>query len=97
MGQQQDAHEFFVFLLDGLHEELAKYSESVDVTVESDEDDEAGQEGGEGDDGEWSEVGPGNRTSITRQTKHKETPIRCARPPPDERAKRLSNGYVTAA
>lgn len=26
MGQQQDAHEFFVFLLDGLHEELAKYS-----------------------------------------------------------------------
>ena len=48
MGQQQDAHEFFVFLLDGLHEELAKYSESVDVTVESDEDDEAGEGGGEG-------------------------------------------------
>ena len=27
MGQQQDAHEFFVWLLDGLHEEIAKWVE----------------------------------------------------------------------
>lgn len=83
MGQQQDAEEFLCFLLDGLHEELQKFTGTSDQQHQ----DEGGEglDGGEGledgahrgGDDEWEEVVPGgkNKTTLTRRTKFCETPI----------------------
>ncbi|KAI9358563.1 hypothetical protein DFJ73DRAFT_622187, partial [Zopfochytrium polystomum] len=62
-GRQEDAEEFLGFILDGLHEELFSWREkTAPLPVEE-------------DDSEWVEVGPKNRTLLTRQTQHVDSPI----------------------
>ncbi|KAK9763580.1 hypothetical protein K7432_009615 [Basidiobolus ranarum] len=75
-GRQEDAEEFLGFLLDGLHEEfmsiLPKIEELQDDSDQLNHDSTNVTEGAS----EWMEVGPRNRTSITRATEVMETPIK---------------------
>ncbi|CAG8572304.1 993_t:CDS:10 [Paraglomus occultum] len=64
-GRQEDAEEFLGFLLDGMHEELvAALSNNESDVKENAVDGNA-----------WLEVGPKNRTNITRATDAKESPV----------------------
>ncbi|KAJ3260761.1 hypothetical protein HK103_007324 [Boothiomyces macroporosus] len=54
-GRQEDAEEFMVFLLDGLHEELLKTIDKPAVEIEQPTDD-------------WKEVGKKNKTVVTQRT-----------------------------
>uniref|UniRef100_A0A8C7TRK7 Ubiquitin carboxyl-terminal hydrolase n=1 Tax=Oncorhynchus mykiss TaxID=8022 RepID=A0A8C7TRK7_ONCMY len=85
-GRQEDAEEYLGFTLNGLHEEMLALKklfspqeekaptpngpESQSGTVD---DDVADKE--EGSEDEWEQVGPRNKTSITRQADFVRTPI----------------------
>ncbi|XP_058530354.1 ubiquitin carboxyl-terminal hydrolase 10 [Ochotona princeps] len=83
-GRQEDAEEYLGFILNGLHEEmlslkklLAAHSEKLAVPngprshpVNQEQEDE-----GEGSEEEWEQVGPRNKTSVTRQADFVQTPI----------------------
>ncbi|KAJ3216043.1 hypothetical protein HDU67_010003 [Dinochytrium kinnereticum] len=66
-GRQEDAEEFLGFLLDGLHEEL--------LLIQHGESYNNGKDLGTPNDNTWMEVGPKNRTLVTRRTEIMESPI----------------------
>ncbi|KAI9336787.1 hypothetical protein BDR26DRAFT_896957 [Obelidium mucronatum] len=73
-GRQEDAEEFLGFLLDGLHEEL------VLLRKEGKEGNAEGRESPNGTDSKndassWVEVGSKKKTTVTRSTEVKETPV----------------------
>ncbi|XP_076989322.1 ubiquitin carboxyl-terminal hydrolase 10 [Tamandua tetradactyla] len=84
-GRQEDAEEYLGFILNGLHEEmlnlkklLSPNNEKLNVSngpksrlVNEDEQEESG----EGSEDEWEQVGPRNKTSVTRQADFVQTPI----------------------
>ncbi|XP_069595577.1 ubiquitin carboxyl-terminal hydrolase 10 [Ranitomeya imitator] len=86
-GRQEDAEEYLGFVLNGLHEEmlslkklLSPHNDKIlngpELQPATDED-ETNQPGdpGEGSDEEWEQVGPRNKSSITRQADFIQTPI----------------------
>ncbi|XP_075694398.1 ubiquitin carboxyl-terminal hydrolase 10 isoform X2 [Rhinoderma darwinii] len=86
-GRQEDAEEYLGFVLNGLHEEMLslkkllypqndKISNGPETPPVNDEED-TNQRGdqGEGSDEEWEQVGPKNKSSVTRQADFVKTPI----------------------
>ncbi|XP_004842782.2 ubiquitin carboxyl-terminal hydrolase 10 isoform X1 [Heterocephalus glaber] len=84
-GRQEDAEEYLGFILNGLHEEMLSLKrllspDSEKLTVSNGPrsplpKDAAQQEQGEGSEEEWEQVGPRNKTSVTRQADFVQTPI----------------------
>ncbi|TRY87866.1 hypothetical protein DNTS_008918 [Danionella cerebrum] len=85
-GRQEDAEEYLGFILNGLHEEMLSLKKLILPLEEKAptpngpesqpglEEDPAVKEE-EGSDNEWEQVGPRNKTSITRQADFIRTPI----------------------
>ncbi|XP_077167084.1 ubiquitin carboxyl-terminal hydrolase 10 [Paroedura picta] len=85
-GRQEDAEEYLGFILNGLHEEmlilkklLSPQNEKLLVsngpeTTPVNEEEEQ-EEQGEGSEDEWEQVGPRNKSSVTRQADFVQTPI----------------------
>uniref|UniRef100_A0A672HCG6 Ubiquitin carboxyl-terminal hydrolase n=1 Tax=Salarias fasciatus TaxID=181472 RepID=A0A672HCG6_SALFA len=85
-GRQEDAEEYLGFTLNGLHEEMMALKKLLlpqeekpptpngPESVPGVEEDLADKEE-EGSDDEWEQVGPRNKTSITRQADFVRTPI----------------------
>ncbi|XP_078066722.1 ubiquitin carboxyl-terminal hydrolase 10 [Mustelus asterias] len=84
-GRQEDAEEYLGFILNGLHEEMlalkklitpqderTAVSNGPELQQGTEEDLE---EQGEGSEDEWEQVGPRNKTSVTRQSDFIRTPI----------------------
>uniref|UniRef100_A0A8C8M4X9 Ubiquitin carboxyl-terminal hydrolase n=1 Tax=Oncorhynchus tshawytscha TaxID=74940 RepID=A0A8C8M4X9_ONCTS len=76
-GRQEDAEEYLGFTLNGLHEEMLAlkklFSPQEEKSQSGVDDDVADKE--EGSEDEWEQVGPRNKTSITRQADFVRTPI----------------------
>ncbi|XP_028258435.1 ubiquitin carboxyl-terminal hydrolase 10 isoform X2 [Parambassis ranga] len=84
-GRQEDAEEYLGFTLNGLHEEMLALKKLISPQEEKAstpngpesqagvEDDVADKD--EGSEDEWEQVGPRNKTSITRQADFVRTPI----------------------
>lgn len=84
-GRQEDAEEYLGFILNGLHEEMLSLKKLLSPTHEKHcvsngpgshliEDEEL-EDTGEGSEDEWEQVGPKNKTSVTRQADFVQTPI----------------------
>uniref|UniRef100_A0A3B3Z2P5 Ubiquitin carboxyl-terminal hydrolase n=1 Tax=Poecilia mexicana TaxID=48701 RepID=A0A3B3Z2P5_9TELE len=85
-GRQEDAEEYLGFTLNGLHEEMLALKklilpqEEKAPTPNGPESQQGGEEDGaekeeEGSEDEWEQVGPRNKTSVTRQADFVRTPI----------------------
>uniref|UniRef100_A0A672MNV5 Ubiquitin carboxyl-terminal hydrolase n=1 Tax=Sinocyclocheilus grahami TaxID=75366 RepID=A0A672MNV5_SINGR len=85
-GRQEDAEEYLGFILNGLHEEMLALKKLISPQEEkaptpNGPEFQPGVEEGpaekeeEGSDNEWEQVGPRNKTSITRQADFIRTPI----------------------
>lgn len=72
-GKQEDAEEFLGCVLGGLHEEMVAAQTAVgqgggrERGEEGEGEGEGSEGGGEGEEGEWEQVGPKNKSTITRQ------------------------------
>ncbi|XP_077480775.1 ubiquitin carboxyl-terminal hydrolase 10 isoform X2 [Stigmatopora argus] len=85
-GRQEDAEEYLGFTLNGLHEEMLALKKLISPQEEKSptsngpesppglEENDA-DKGEEGSEDEWEQVGPRNKTSITRQADFVRTPI----------------------
>ncbi|XP_030907656.2 ubiquitin carboxyl-terminal hydrolase 10 [Melopsittacus undulatus] len=85
-GRQEDAEEYLGFILNGLHEEMlalkkllsphnGKLSVSNGPEAQTVHEEEEQDEQGEGSEDEWEQVGPRNKSSVTRQADFVQTPI----------------------
>uniref|UniRef100_A0A8C9T372 Ubiquitin carboxyl-terminal hydrolase n=1 Tax=Scleropages formosus TaxID=113540 RepID=A0A8C9T372_SCLFO len=88
-GRQEDAEEYLGFILNGLHEEMLALKKLLSPPEEKTpslngpgsqggtEEDTLGreEEGEDGSEEEWEQVGPRNRSSVTRQADFVRTPI----------------------
>ncbi|XP_004377790.1 ubiquitin carboxyl-terminal hydrolase 10 isoform X1 [Trichechus manatus latirostris] len=84
-GRQEDAEEYLGFILNGLHEEMLNLKKLLSpnnekLTVSNGPkshlvNEEEQEEQGEGSEDEWEQVGPRNKTSVTRQADFVQTPI----------------------
>uniref|UniRef100_A0A2I3SSD3 Ubiquitin carboxyl-terminal hydrolase n=1 Tax=Pan troglodytes TaxID=9598 RepID=A0A2I3SSD3_PANTR len=84
-GRQEDAEEYLGFILNGLHEEMLNLKKLLSPSSEKltisngpknhSVNEEEQEEQGEGSEDEWEQVGPRNKTSVTRQADFVQTPI----------------------
>uniref|UniRef100_A0A8C8HUP3 Ubiquitin carboxyl-terminal hydrolase n=1 Tax=Oncorhynchus tshawytscha TaxID=74940 RepID=A0A8C8HUP3_ONCTS len=84
-GRQEDAEEYLGFTLNGLHEEMLALKKLISPQEEKAPTpngpesqsgvDDAAADKEEGSEDEWEQVGPRNKTSITRQADFVRTPI----------------------
>ncbi|XP_031192751.1 ubiquitin carboxyl-terminal hydrolase 10 [Mastomys coucha] len=84
-GRQEDAEEYLGFILNGLHEEMLSLKKLLSPTHEKHSvsngpgshliEAEELEDTGEGSEDEWEQVGPKNKTSVTRQADFIQTPI----------------------
>ncbi|XP_023392438.1 ubiquitin carboxyl-terminal hydrolase 10 isoform X1 [Pteropus vampyrus] len=84
-GRQEDAEEYLGFILNGLHEEMLNLKKLLSPNNEKltisngpknhSVNEEEQEEPGEGSEEEWEQVGPRNKTSVTRQADFVQTPI----------------------
>ncbi|GAB1293724.1 Ubiquitin carboxyl-terminal hydrolase 10 [Apodemus speciosus] len=84
-GRQEDAEEYLGFILNGLHEEMLSLKKLLSPTHEKHSvsngpgshlmEDEELEDMGEGSEDEWEQVGPKNKSSVTRQAEFVQTPI----------------------
>ncbi|XP_007531682.2 ubiquitin carboxyl-terminal hydrolase 10 isoform X1 [Erinaceus europaeus] len=84
-GRQEDAEEYLGFILNGLHEEMLNLKKLLSPNNEKftisngpqshSVNEEEPEEQGEGSEDEWEQVGPRNKTSVTRQADFVQTPI----------------------
>ncbi|XP_062968397.1 ubiquitin carboxyl-terminal hydrolase 10 [Cynocephalus volans] len=84
-GRQEDAEEYLGFILNGLHEEMLNLKKLLSPNNEKfrisngpksySVNEEEQEEQGEGSEDEWEQVGPRNKTSVTRQADFVQTPI----------------------
>ncbi|CAK6436846.1 unnamed protein product [Pipistrellus nathusii] len=84
-GRQEDAEEYLGFILNGLHEEMLNLKKLLSPNNDKlpisngpksySVNEEEQEEPGEGSEDEWEQVGPRNKTSVTRQADFIQTPI----------------------
>ncbi|KAJ7374720.1 Ubiquitin carboxyl-terminal hydrolase 10 [Desmophyllum pertusum] len=88
-GRQEDAQEFLSCILNGMHEEMLQLTKTISAPVKAAEqdaanlslkandsaaDDELAPEGQE-DDGDWEQVGPRNKSMVTRMASYPQSLI----------------------
>ncbi|ELW62932.1 Ubiquitin carboxyl-terminal hydrolase 10 [Tupaia chinensis] len=84
-GRQEDAEEYLGFILNGLHEEMLNLKKLLSPSNEKlpvsngpkshSVSEEEQEEQGAGSEEEWEQVGPRNKSSVTRQAEFVQTPI----------------------